>query len=180
VGRDSGGYRSDLGRRGTEKFFAMGLDSPDHTKSGPSGSGFFYAMSFVIATENKNLARRANHRHERMRQMLRAPRFRRLKGRSEGGEVQKTQPICPSGNGFRKLGRSRTALFPSTEFYLKPRLLPSLVRRTSMSVIQPITDSTRTRSNVAVVPRTDVLSHRLSCYRPKDIFKIRRSQWSTI
>jgi hypothetical protein len=43
VGRDGGGYRSDLGRRGTEKFFAMGLDSPDHTKSGPSGSGFFGA-----------------------------------------------------------------------------------------------------------------------------------------
>jgi hypothetical protein len=49
----------------------MGLDSPDHTKSGPSGSGFFYTTSFVIATENKNLARRANHRHERMRQMAR-------------------------------------------------------------------------------------------------------------
>jgi hypothetical protein len=70
VGRDSGGYRSDLGRRGTEKFFAMGLDSRDHTKSGPSGSGFFYTTSFVIATENKNLTRRANHRHDRMRQVL--------------------------------------------------------------------------------------------------------------
>jgi len=43
----------------------MGLDSPDHTKSGPSGSGFFYTTSFVIATENENLTRRANHRHDR-------------------------------------------------------------------------------------------------------------------
>jgi hypothetical protein len=42
-----------LGRRETAKFFAMGLDSPDHTKSGPSGSGFFYTTSFGIATENK-------------------------------------------------------------------------------------------------------------------------------
>src|SRR5882757_11197957 len=163
-----------------ENFLLWDSTAPTTPNLARRAVDFFYAMSFVIATENKNLARRANHRHERMRQMLRAPRFRRLKGRSEGGEVQKTQPICPSGNGFRKLGRSRTALFPSTEFYLKPGLLPSLVRRTSMSVIQPITDSTRTRSNVAVVPRTDVLSHRLSCYRPKDIFKIRRSQWSTI
>jgi len=53
VGRDSGGYRSDLGRRGTAKFFAMGLDSRDHTKSGPSGSDFFYTTSFVIVTGNK-------------------------------------------------------------------------------------------------------------------------------
>jgi hypothetical protein len=37
----------------------MGLDSPDHTKSSPSGSGFFYTTSFVIATGNENLARRA-------------------------------------------------------------------------------------------------------------------------
>jgi hypothetical protein len=37
----------------------MGLDSPDHTRSGPSGSGFFCTTSFVIATENENLARRA-------------------------------------------------------------------------------------------------------------------------
>jgi hypothetical protein len=70
VGRDSGGYRSDLGQRGTAKFFAMGLDSPNHTKSGPSGSGFFYTTPFVIATENNNLTRRANHPHERMRQVL--------------------------------------------------------------------------------------------------------------
>jgi len=42
-----------LGRRETAKFFAMGLDSPDHTKSSPSGSRFFYTTSFVIATENK-------------------------------------------------------------------------------------------------------------------------------
>jgi hypothetical protein len=53
VERDSGGYRSDLGRRGTAKFFAMGLDSRDHTKSSPSGSGFFYTTSFVIATKTK-------------------------------------------------------------------------------------------------------------------------------
>ena len=34
-------YRSDLGRRGTDKFFAMGIDSPDHTKSSPTGGYFF-------------------------------------------------------------------------------------------------------------------------------------------
>ena len=34
-------YRSDLGRRGTDKFFAMGIDSRAHTKSSPSGSHFF-------------------------------------------------------------------------------------------------------------------------------------------
>ena len=31
----------------------MGLDSRDHTKSSPSGSGFFYTTSFVIATKTK-------------------------------------------------------------------------------------------------------------------------------
>jgi hypothetical protein len=61
VGQDSGGYRSDLGRRGTGKFFAMGLDSRDHTRSGPSGGGFFYTTSFGIAAQNENLARRAIH-----------------------------------------------------------------------------------------------------------------------
>jgi hypothetical protein len=31
---------------------------------------FFYTTSFVIATESRNLTRRANHQHERMRQVL--------------------------------------------------------------------------------------------------------------
>jgi hypothetical protein len=44
----------------------MGLDSTDHIKSGPSGSRFSYTTSFVIAMESKNLARRANHRHDRI------------------------------------------------------------------------------------------------------------------
>jgi hypothetical protein len=44
-----------LGRRGTGKFFAMGLDSPDHTKSSPSGSGFFYTTSFGIAAQNERI-----------------------------------------------------------------------------------------------------------------------------
>jgi len=37
VGRDEGRYGGDLGRHGTKLFYAMGLDSPDHTKSSPSG-----------------------------------------------------------------------------------------------------------------------------------------------
>jgi hypothetical protein len=41
VGRDRDGYGSDLGRHGTEISFAMGLDSPNHTKSSPSGVVFF-------------------------------------------------------------------------------------------------------------------------------------------
>ena len=45
VGRDESGYADDLGRRGTGIFFAMGLDSPDHTKSGPSGARFFGTTS---------------------------------------------------------------------------------------------------------------------------------------
>jgi hypothetical protein len=53
VGRDSGVYKGDLGRRGTGKFFAMGLDSPNHTKSSPSGGEISYTTSFVIATANK-------------------------------------------------------------------------------------------------------------------------------
>jgi hypothetical protein len=39
----------------------MGLDSRDHTRSGPSGGGFFYTTSFGIAAQNENLARRAIH-----------------------------------------------------------------------------------------------------------------------
>jgi hypothetical protein len=40
VGRDGDGYAGDLGRHGTGIFFAMGLDSPNHTKSSPSGVEF--------------------------------------------------------------------------------------------------------------------------------------------
>jgi hypothetical protein len=40
----------------------MGLDSPDHTKSSPSGA-FFCAGSSARSAETKNLTRRANHRH---------------------------------------------------------------------------------------------------------------------
>jgi len=47
-----------------DKFFAMGLDSRDHTKSGPSGSGFFYPTSFGSATENKNSTRRVPNAEE--------------------------------------------------------------------------------------------------------------------
>src|SRR5260370_38083903 len=36
-----------------DKFFAMGLDSRDHTTSGPSGRGFLCTASFASATENK-------------------------------------------------------------------------------------------------------------------------------
>jgi hypothetical protein len=36
-------------------------------------------------------------------------RFRRLKGRSEGGEVQKTQPIFPSSNAVTVIATSRGA-----------------------------------------------------------------------
>jgi hypothetical protein len=43
--------------------FLMRLNSPNHTKSGPSGSGIFYTTSFAIATETKNGTRRENHRH---------------------------------------------------------------------------------------------------------------------
>ena len=38
VGQDGGGYAGDLGRRETRIFFPMELDSPNHTKSGPSGA----------------------------------------------------------------------------------------------------------------------------------------------
>jgi hypothetical protein len=41
VGRDGDGYAGDLGSHGTEMFFPMGLDSPNHTKSSPSGARFF-------------------------------------------------------------------------------------------------------------------------------------------
>jgi hypothetical protein len=45
--RPSGGVgcescRFDLGKAKTGKFLSMGLDSPNHTKSGPSGGRFFY------------------------------------------------------------------------------------------------------------------------------------------
>jgi hypothetical protein len=33
----------------------MGLDSRDHTRSGPSGSGFFYTTSFGIAAQNERI-----------------------------------------------------------------------------------------------------------------------------
>jgi hypothetical protein len=39
----------------------MGIDSGAHTKSSPSGVDFFYTTSFIIATDNKNGIRRANH-----------------------------------------------------------------------------------------------------------------------
>jgi hypothetical protein len=35
---------SDLGFRKTRIFFPMGLDSPDHTKSSPSGVRFLYGV----------------------------------------------------------------------------------------------------------------------------------------
>jgi hypothetical protein len=40
----------------------MGLDSPDHTKSGPSGWRLFCTTSSAVATASKNSARRANQR----------------------------------------------------------------------------------------------------------------------
>jgi hypothetical protein len=45
-----------LGRRETAKFFAMGLDSRDHTKSGPSGRIFFYTTSFGIAAQTREFS----------------------------------------------------------------------------------------------------------------------------
>jgi hypothetical protein len=41
VGRDGRGYAGDLGKNEMRIFFAMGLDSADHTKSSPSGAVFF-------------------------------------------------------------------------------------------------------------------------------------------
>jgi hypothetical protein len=41
VERDGAVYRSDLGLLKIRIFFAMGLDSRDHTKSSPSGAYFF-------------------------------------------------------------------------------------------------------------------------------------------
>jgi hypothetical protein len=41
VGRDGSGYAGDLGCRETEMFFPMGIDSPNHTKSSPSGAVIF-------------------------------------------------------------------------------------------------------------------------------------------
>jgi len=34
----------------------MGLDSRDHTKSSPSGSGFFYTTSFGIAAQTREFS----------------------------------------------------------------------------------------------------------------------------
>jgi hypothetical protein len=62
------------------------------------------------------------------------------RSRSEGGEVQKTQTDLPVGQLVSEAWGLRTPLTPSAEFYLKPGLVPSLVRRTSMSVIQQADD----------------------------------------
>jgi hypothetical protein len=43
-------------------YFALGLDSPDYTKSSPSGADFLRATPSTGPTEEKNLTRRANHR----------------------------------------------------------------------------------------------------------------------
>jgi hypothetical protein len=51
-------------------FFGMGLDRRDYTKSSPSGAHFLRDTPSAGPMEEKNLTRRANHRHERMRQML--------------------------------------------------------------------------------------------------------------
>jgi hypothetical protein len=59
VGQDGEGFISDLGLRKTRIFFPMGLDSPNHTKSSPSGALF---SSGRHAGEGE-LTRRANHRH---------------------------------------------------------------------------------------------------------------------
>jgi hypothetical protein len=40
VGRDSNGYAGDLGKDETKIFFAMGVDSGDHTRPSPSGATF--------------------------------------------------------------------------------------------------------------------------------------------
>jgi hypothetical protein len=39
-GTRRGGYEGDLGKIGMKLFFAMGVDSPGHTKSSPSGVAF--------------------------------------------------------------------------------------------------------------------------------------------
>jgi hypothetical protein len=41
----------------------MGLDSRDYTKSSPSGAFFLPDTPSADPTEEKNLTRRANHRH---------------------------------------------------------------------------------------------------------------------
>jgi hypothetical protein len=41
VEQDGEGCIGDLGQREMRIFFPMGLDSPNHTKSGPSGARFF-------------------------------------------------------------------------------------------------------------------------------------------
>jgi hypothetical protein len=48
----------------------MGIDRSEHTKSGPSGSGFLYMTSFVIATEDKIWTRRADHRRDRISEAI--------------------------------------------------------------------------------------------------------------
>jgi hypothetical protein len=44
----------------------MGLDSRDHTKSGPSGTGFFLHDVIRHRDRKQNLTRRPNHRHDRI------------------------------------------------------------------------------------------------------------------
>jgi hypothetical protein len=48
VGRDGDGYAGDLGSHGTGIFLAMGIDSPNHTKSSPSGAGVFGVTSPIV------------------------------------------------------------------------------------------------------------------------------------
>jgi hypothetical protein len=43
----------DLNKKGTGIFFAMGLDSPNHTRSSPSGTFFFCATSSESAMDKK-------------------------------------------------------------------------------------------------------------------------------
>jgi len=52
VGRDSSGYAGDLGKDETKIFFAMGVDSGDHTKSSPSGAVFhIFKLDHDLSTD---------------------------------------------------------------------------------------------------------------------------------
>jgi hypothetical protein len=111
----------------------MGLDSPNHTKSGPSGGRFFYTTSSAVATASKNSARRANQRAQSGASML--LRIRQRVGRVLAQRVRATRGPMTGSGVTRRLGQTNGGL----RLRLNPPLYEAVEVKRQSSQRSPLT-----------------------------------------